>query len=254
MLTERFHQAPLKIAKTFPFDHQLGVYMMDVSPGMMDGDLYELDWTLREGSQVFLTNQSFTKVHPCPNEPAMQKLTVHLDQNCLLEYIPEPIMLYSDASFQGDTEVRLAEGSTLFLSEILCPGRMHRGEMFQYTGYNNRFSVFYGPELIYYNRQSWKPGEQAVQSIGMFEEFSHTANLYVFSDHLGRRHLEQLRADLDAYSSGSPIRYGVSLTYKHGLILTCLGREAWQLQHFIEHAWHSLRFSLLGLPPLSIKK
>ena len=42
-LQHKFHKSPLKIAKTFVRDdHQLGVCIMDCSPGMMAGDKYRI--------------------------------------------------------------------------------------------------------------------------------------------------------------------------------------------------------------------
>ena len=70
---------------------QLGVYMMDCSPGLMSGDHYEINVRLGEGARVFLTNQSFTKVHPSEaGQGSTQRQTLHLEADALLEYIPEP--------------------------------------------------------------------------------------------------------------------------------------------------------------------
>lgn len=64
-LGDRYHSYPLKIAKAFSFDEgQLGIYMMDASPGIMSGDAYELEWRFGENTKAFITNQSYTKVHP----------------------------------------------------------------------------------------------------------------------------------------------------------------------------------------------
>ncbi|HEY1213297.1 MAG TPA: urease accessory protein UreD, partial [Bryobacteraceae bacterium] len=70
-LVSKYHASPLKIAKTFRYENetllpdrdappteQLGVYMMDCSPGLMSGDHYEIGVRLQEGARVFLTNQS----------------------------------------------------------------------------------------------------------------------------------------------------------------------------------------------------
>ena len=109
-LVHKYHASPLKIAKTFRYENetliqdahpadQLGVYMMDCSPGLMSGDHYEINVRLGEGARVFLTNQSFTKVHPSEaGHGSTQRQTLHLEADALLEYIPEPLMLYKDAS------------------------------------------------------------------------------------------------------------------------------------------------------------
>lgn len=63
VLMNRFHSSPLKISKTFHLDStgQLFVYMLDASPGMLDGDRYNINMELGDGCEVYLTNQSFTR-------------------------------------------------------------------------------------------------------------------------------------------------------------------------------------------------
>ena len=39
---DKYHTAPVKIAKAFPVQEQLAVIVMDVSPGMLEGDRYEI--------------------------------------------------------------------------------------------------------------------------------------------------------------------------------------------------------------------
>ena len=63
-IASKYHTAPIKIAKAFPLDGRLGVIVMDVSPGLLDGDRYDFQWNVEDGAHVYMTNQSFTKVHP----------------------------------------------------------------------------------------------------------------------------------------------------------------------------------------------
>lgn len=279
-LIRKYHSSPLKIAKTFRFENephiravgmdvqdQLGVYMMDCSPGLMSGDTYELNWRLHEGASVFLTNQSFTKVHPSVHEGSRQLQRIQVEAGALLEYMPEPIMLYKDASFRGDTDVFLASGATLMMSEILCPGRVQRGEKFHYKNYMNRMKVYYGEELIYYQHQNIEPGRIKLDAPGCWEDHTHLGSLYVFSDSIRQKHVDavlealssQEHAEGDEVSSihnlgALPVRFGASLTYKHGMVFTVMGTHAWQLQHTISAAWHAIRRSLLSLAPLAIHK
>ena len=42
-------------------------------------------------------------------------------------------MLYKDADLFAETEVHVARGSALIFSDVICPGRTQRGEIFQYS-------------------------------------------------------------------------------------------------------------------------
>lgn len=264
-LVHKHHASPLKIAKTFRYENetytgtqpedQLGVYMMDCSPGLMSGDHYEINVRLEEGARVFLTNQSFTKVHPSlADQGSSQRQSLHVERGALLEYIPEPLMLYKDARLFSETEVHLAPGAACIYSDVLCPGRTQRGEIFQYSRYTNRMQVWYGAELIYYQNQRIEPFAMQLSAPGSWEQETHLGNLFVFSDRLERRHQGDLLACLEKLEGMEDVRVGASLTYKHGMIITVMGRHAWKLQHVLAIAWHELRRSLLALTPLMVNK
>ncbi|MEW9700666.1 urease accessory protein UreD [Paenibacillus sp. SI8] len=264
-LVRKYHASPLKIAKTFRYENetrmkdgdraeQLGVYMMDCSPGMMSGDHYEIDVRLQEGARVFLTNQSFTKVHPSPQGGgSMQRQTIQLEADSLLEYIPEPLMLFKDADLHAELDVRLAPGAALVFSDVLCPGRTQRGEIFAYSSYSNRMNVWYGHELIYYQNQKIEPKSMLLASPGCWEHETHLGNLYIFSDGLERRHLEKVLEGMEELARFQ-VRVGASLTFKHGLIVTVMGRHAWELQAALSKAWNIIRSSLFSLTPLRVNK
>jgi urease accessory protein len=264
-LVHKYHASPLKIAKTFRYENemliqdahpadQLGVYMMDCSPGLMSGDHYEINVRLGEGARVFLTNQSFTKVHPSEvGHGSTQRQTLHLEADALLEYIPEPLMLYKDASLVAEMDVHLSLGSALILSDVCCPGRTQRGEIFQYSRYINRMKVWHGKELIFYQNQRIEPQTMQLSAPGCWERETHLGNLYIFSDRLKHLHLEKVLESLEKLE-GLEVRIGASLTHKYGLIVTVMGRHAWELQLALTKAWHEIRRSLLALMPLMVNK
>ena len=119
-----------------------------------------LDWRLLPQSNVFITNQSYTKVHPSAEYPAYQMQFFYVDKGARLEYKPEPIMLYKGASFRADTEIKLEAGAVVFVTEVVCPGRVLRDEVFQYVRYDSRLQVYYENQLIYHNRQNIEPDSQ----------------------------------------------------------------------------------------------
>ncbi len=264
-LVHKYHASPLKIAKTFRYENetliqdahpadQLGVYMMDCSPGLMSGDHYEINVRLGEGARVFLTNQSFTKVHPSEvGHGSTQRQTLHLEADALLEYIPEPLMLYKDATLVAETDVHLSLGSALILSDVCCPGRTQRGEIFQYSRYMNRMKVWHGKELIFYQNQRIEPQTMQLSAPGCWERETHLGNLYIFSDRLKQLHLEKILESLEKLE-GVEVRIGASLTHKYGLIVTVMGRHAWEIQLALTKAWHDIRRSLLALTPLMVNK
>lgn len=260
VLASKYHTAPIKIAKSFPLGErqngQLGVIVMDVSPGLLAGDRYELIWEIEEGARVYATNQSFTKVHPADasGNGASMLQRFELGSGAVMESMPEPIMLYRGAALANDTEVRLAAGAVWMGAEVLCPGRTLRGERFAYRSLLNRLAVYYGDELIFAQNQRIQPDVQALSAPGCMGDMTHTGVFYAFSDRIGKQDAAAVLAALQALPSrdGHRVTWGVTLTHKHGLAVMASGTAAWPLQETLSAAWTALRMNMLGLPPLKL--
>lgn len=253
LIGNKYHTAPIKIAKAFPLDGQLGVIVMDVSPGLLSGDRYELEWTAEQHSHVMITNQSYTKVHPSlPNSDASMQQLFELEADAVVEHMPEPIMLYKEAAFRNDTQVRLQKGSAWLQADVLCPGRTLRGERFDYRSYSNSLTVHYGEELIFSQRQRVVPGSQVITAPGSWDEMTHWATFYMFSDRVNSSHLEQLQEKLDSFEAPEAHKVigGASMTYRYGVAVSAASTAAWPLQQLMQELWQTARMGLLGKPPL----
>lgn len=235
-LVHSFCAAPLKIAKTFPLNpSQISVCMMDCSPGLLAGDCYEMDWQLEAGAQVFLTNQSFTRVHPSQDNPCSQNQRITLGEDALLEYLPEPVMLYRGAALHSTCDIQLAPGSTLLLSEILCAGRTLRDEIFQFHLYHSRLRVHYENQLIFCNQVRYSPHHHNPRTLAAWGQYTHTGNFYVFCDRLNSQEWNDLLQRLRNITEQYPMLCsGVSLTYRHGLAVSTLGQRAWDIQQMMQ--------------------
>ncbi|MBY9077693.1 urease accessory protein UreD [Paenibacillus sp. HN-1] len=250
---ERYHTAPVKIAKLFRFPDELGVIVMDSSPGMLGNDRYVMEWEAGQDTRVVLTNQSFTKVHPCEyGQKASMLQRFRLGSGSCIEVMMEPVMLYRDAAYENDTVVELQKGSVWMQGEVLCPGRILRGESFVYRRLDNRLRVYSEGRLIFHQRQVVLPEQQAIEATGSWEDFSHTGTFYVFSDGVTPKLLEDVRQALQKAPSrlGTEILSCASLTYTQGLVVTGYSKSAWILQELLKEVWSEVRKSLLGLPPL----
>jgi urease accessory protein len=145
--------------------------------------------------------------------------------------LPEPVMLFQDASFHNECEIHIEPGGTLLMSDILCTGRISRGEVFQFASYDNRLRVYFGNELIFCNQVRLCPRERDPRATGAWESHTHWGNFYIFSDRvrppLHDELVQRLREVMEQFPM---LPSGVSLTYRHGVIVSMLGRRAWDMQ------------------------
>ncbi|WP_080840611.1 urease accessory protein UreD [Cohnella massiliensis] len=254
-LAESYHEAPLKIAKTFPLHDeagpQLAVVHMDVSPGLMDGDRYAYDWRIGEGVRLYATNQAYTRVHPCPYDAAKVEQRFVLERDAVLEWLPEPVMLYRDAHYECVTEVDLSPGSICVIGEALAPGRISRGERFAFRCSDTKLAVRHNGELIHYQRQRLLPDKMSLAAPGSFGSYTHLASLYVFSDKIGPELADRLAGVMEE-SCPEGVVWSVARTAKLGVVAMLAGNRGWQLQRLLTLAWDETRRQLLSAPPLRL--
>jgi urease accessory protein len=258
-LVTRYHTSPLKIAKTFRLDHQgwrqLAVVQMDGSPGLLEGDRYDLDWHLQAGARLYATNQAYTRVHPCGTGDSRLRQSFRLETGAVLEWIPEPVMLFRDARFVAETEIELAEDSICMLGDIFCPGRLSRGEAFAFRSYDAKVTVRYKGEIVHYQRQRWEPAFLPLGNAGCFGSYTHIGAFSVFSDRVNAELVMKVREALES-KLGEPegLSWGIARTAKYGLVVQVAGNAAWRLQRLLLEAWDVARLLLLEQPPIRLLK
>lgn len=250
LLADCFHVAPLKIAKTFALDtvfpgctSPIGVCVMDASPGLLAGDDYEMAWQLEANTHVFITTQGFTRVHPSRERPCRLQLRIEVAEGALLEWFPEPLMLYRDASLKAECEIDIARGGTLFFSDITCAGRVGRGEAFQFHSFSNRMRVRYDNELIFISQTILRPELYNPRRPGAWGDWTHAGNFYVFAENADAGLRDLLRSTLD---ESCAVWGGISLLNRYGVAVSLLGRRAYDLQTTLQLLGERAREHLSG--------
>jgi urease accessory protein len=159
-----------------------------------------------------------------------------------LEYMPEPVMLYRDAVFRNECEIHIQPGGTLLMSDILCAGRISRGEVFQFDSYDNRLRVYFGDELIFCNQVRLCPRERDPKALGAWESYTHWGNFYIFSERVRPPLQDELVRRLREVMEHFPMLLnGASLTYRHGIVVSMLGHRAWDIQQAVRRLQETVR-------------
>lgn len=140
---------PLSVSPIFRLEDSPGaastrayLYRMNTSPGLLAGDRLSICLQLTSGSQLYLADQSATKVHTMsPGDMATVNYSIELGEQATLEFLPEPLILFADAAIVQQTEITVHASAGLSLGEIILPGRLARGEVYQFRQYRNRIRV-----------------------------------------------------------------------------------------------------------------
>ncbi len=89
---------PFHITRPFMLDTApagaLTLYLQSVSGGIYDGEDLRLDLTADENAEAHVTTQAATIVHRTPQWGARQSTTIDAAPGALLEYLPDPLILF----------------------------------------------------------------------------------------------------------------------------------------------------------------
>ena len=143
----QYSSYPLRLSPIFRLEgadsERAYLYLINTSPGLLSGDELNISLQLAANSQLYLTDQAATKVHPMPEIKSKARVNSHIivNDNASLELVPEPIILYSDSALEQNITIKLDSTARLFLSEIILPGRLAKQEYYDFDYYFNRLQV-----------------------------------------------------------------------------------------------------------------
>jgi len=234
-LKQSYYTPPFKVANITE-DKKAGplhLMLMCSSPGILDGDDYQLKINIEEDAHLHLHTQSYQRLFNM-KQGARQKQEVYLQKNAALIYIPHPAVPHRQSIFTSYNKIYLQGNNLLLWGELLTCGRKLNGEQFHFVKYHSLTEVYLNGRLII--RENWlvQPGITPVHDIGQWEGFTHQASLLMLDNRESiTAHYETINAFLQQQKD---ITYGISTLANSGLIVRLLGYKAEQLfncQHAI---------------------
>ncbi len=225
--------APFKIMNPF-YDEQnnLSVMIMTASAGIMEGDCQELQLDIGENARAKIFSQSYEKIHKMTQGSATRTTIVSVKHGGFLEYSPLPTIPFAGSNFVSDTKIYLEDKTSQFVfSDILSAGRVALGEMFEYSLYQSKVSVYCAKELIYFDNASYKPSMFDMNGFCLQEGFSHQSSLLLFNINVSTEKLEQIQNIIDTINKEQNIIGGYSTTHFNDIVIRFLGHSGDTLQN-----------------------
>jgi urease accessory protein len=158
IIKDRYETHPLRVSRPFRFDQdyvteeeQLSqssdrrayIYLRNNSPGLLAQDKLNLDFDLAKNTQLYITEQSATKVHPMKaNVIAEVNYQWKIGEQAIVEFVPEPLILYQDSALIQTTIIKIHPTASLFWCDLILPGRLARGEFYQFRYYDHALEVY----------------------------------------------------------------------------------------------------------------
>lgn len=263
-IQERYYTAPLRISRAFRPDGgtgELHVYTTDVSPGVLDGDYYQSEWTVGQGAHVVLSSTSAVRLHPTPHNPSVIEQTYQLGEGAILEYFPEVVIPFRGSSCSMRTRFQLAPDSVLVYGEVWAAGRIHYGEAFDFHSYTTMTEIYRDEVMIVWDKMQLHPNRDQYDGCASFMNYTHSAVVWVVALGIGEVELSMVRDTLSELleSCNNRVMAGASLLAHHGgnntgIGIRMLGRSAEQLQQFSISAWNAIRPKVINKSALRLRK
>lgn len=235
VLEKCYYTDPFKVANVSEKQNgELKLMIMNSSPGMLNGDIYDMEIEVGCKCSVSLATQAYHRIYTS-DKAVSQSVKIRMEKDSTLCYIPHPVVPHMHSKFNGYNTITLSQHATLVMGEIITCGRIFLKERFQFDYYRSRTDIFYNGKLIFCDNQQLFPDSDSMHRTGMYEGFTHQASLFIFSDKLALKEIqERLFSRLETYTQ---IEAGLSLTDQHGLVVRILGTKAEQLFSILQELY-----------------
>lgn len=227
-LKNAFFSQPLKVADITE-DKTAGplkLMLMSSSPGILDGDAYQLQVDVAEGCSLDLQTQSYQRLFTM-KQGASQHMRVVMESGASFCFLPHPTVPHEQSIFSARNQIYLSDGCSLIWGEVLTCGRKLTGEVFQFSTYHAVTEIFINQKLVVKENLFIKPSTMNMQSIGQMEGFTHQASLIYLHD---QARIHDLSETIQTYLAQQPdLLFGITAAPVNGLIVRLLGQRGEQL-------------------------
>ena len=244
-LAEYFAKPPFKVITLPSYDdawaNGLNAMQMSSSPGVLAGDVLEIDISLAKLTALSLNTQAFTRVQAMnEGESAMQTTHISLAENSRLFYLPHPLVLHKDSVFKQQTQIEMGEQSELIYGEIVAIGRVLNDERFAFRQFSSHLKIYAlqndgKKRPLVSDCIQWLPSKMNLTALSQMENYSHQGSLTYLN--LAKNNAEikqQVQALKQQSAEEKDLLIGISQLNEYGLMVRVLGCRAEQIQKLFE--------------------
>jgi urease accessory protein len=230
VVKEQYSKVPLYTQRALYLEESLPsmAYMYIISPsgGILQGDRYRMDITLKNKAYAHLTTQGATRIYRMEKNYATQMVNVDVDDGCYFEFVPDQIIPYRDSRFYQKVDLKIHENATMVYSEIIVPGRVASRESFEYDiCYMKSLGRNQNNKLRFIDIAILEPKKNNLKLLGILGNFDVVGNMYILTK---TKYVSDLNSEINSrlqqfahISGGATILPGDS-----GLLIRMLGYTA----------------------------
>jgi len=186
IITKQFSQVPLQILRALYLEISLPdmayLYVISPSGGILQGDRYRIDVSLKNNAVAHMTTQGATRIYGMNSNFATQILNITVDDNCYLEYIPDQIIPYKNSRYYQKVNLNVHDNSTLIYSEVITAGRVAMGESFEYDiCYLKIHCTNQDSKIRFLENTKIEPKKQRLKDFGILGKYDTVGTVYILT-------------------------------------------------------------------------
>ena len=140
--------APFHIGKAYADPHALMVQVVNPTAGVFAGDDLRLQIVVEPGARLHIGTPSANRIHQMHAGSARLRQSFQVAAGGWLEVNPATLIPQHGSRYRQTVNLELERGAELFFVESLAPGRVARGEVFQYHEIDWELNLTIAGELI----------------------------------------------------------------------------------------------------------
>lgn len=260
-LAVQTQEPPLRVVRAFnAADGAALVHLHNVSGGVLGGDHLVLKATLAPNTEAQLTTPGATRIYK--HRPGFPDAEQHnmfvLQENALLEYLPDPLIPFAKSRYRQTTTVTMADGAGLFWWETIAPGREAHQETFAYDLLEMVTDIHTEERPFALERMKLEPEKRPLTSPLRLGSYRYFTTFYICKVGLPASDWQSLEEALQqtAVSQSRPEAtiWGVSTLPAHGLVVRGLSKYGRDLSSGVLPFWQTAKQQLYGREPILPRK
>lgn len=179
-VTTMLNHKPLKILNPETHTSSCHLVTSNYGGGMVQGDSIGLDILCNANTRTLLSTQANSRVYKS-DEDRMCHFTQQVDIHDQANFIQlnDPLVLQKDSSLNQMIKFNMEDSSVLLYCDWVTAGRVHFGELFDFSCYTSYLEINMGKKLLVADRFKAEPKSQDMTSPGSFSHHTSYANIYL---------------------------------------------------------------------------
>jgi len=252
-LASQHFRLPLQVLTPFYSDSDgtAFVYLLNPSGGILQGDVLETDIVVEAGAKAFVTTPSANKFYKMDEGHATLRNRITVANNGVLEYMPEYNIPFAQSSVLQETDFDLDPGATLIAFDMIVPGRMEKGEFFEYDLYSSKVSIRVDGKLLAHEVAKIEPNRSNPRGIGILDGRNIYGTVFLYQDELN----SELKEAISQVLNNNPcVEGGLTFLTKSLAVIKFLGDNLTDCQQVVNEIWPICRKTMLGKDAVRMRK